>query len=224
MVSFSCDACQNVLTKPKVQNHFRSCRTRTVSCIDCSVVFDFRTVRSHSSCITEAEKHGPKKNRGTDCTQTYCGICTLSLHGAVHALQHYESKKHRANERRLKNIAKEKAAHTDRQNSTKEPSPPNKVEGGNGMKQDLVVNTTENTQRDCDKKSAGLKRAMKKVLKDAPKRTLKKKAFVKAIAELMGEKTPSDLAVKVEKKIIKSRRFILDNDRISLVAMEAGAL
>ena len=114
-----------------------------MSCIDCNVVFDFRTVRSHSCCITEAEKQGPKKNRGTE---------------------------------------------------------------------------------DCEKISAGLKWTMKKVLKDASKRKREMKAFVRAIAELIDEKTPSDLAVNVEKKISKSRRFILYKDRISVFAMEAGTL
>ncbi|PXF43719.1 hypothetical protein BWQ96_06549 [Gracilariopsis chorda] len=99
MVSFSCDACQNVFTKPKVERHLYNCPTSTVSCIDCGTVFDRHTIRAHTSCITEAEKYGPRR---TKSDSTFCVTCYLQLNGAVHAEQHYNSKKHRANIRKAK--------------------------------------------------------------------------------------------------------------------------
>lgn len=99
MVSFSCDDCQNVFTKPKVERHLYNCSTSTVSCIDCGTVFDRRTVRAHTSCIIEAEKYGPHR---TKSDSTFCVTCQLQLNGAVHAEQHYNSKKHRANLRKAK--------------------------------------------------------------------------------------------------------------------------
>jgi LYAR-type C2HC zinc finger len=106
MVSFICDLCQEVKTKPKALAHFSSCRSPTMSCIDCGITFTARTIGPHTSCMTEAFKYGPR-SANVD-SQTYCGTCALPLNGAVHALQHYESKKHRKNKRTAKhpNVSK----------------------------------------------------------------------------------------------------------------------
>lgn len=98
MVSFSCDECQSVYTRARIDIHFNSCHTHSVSCIDCGKVFNARSVRTHTSCISEAEKYGEKSN-----SNTYCTTCKLQLRGAVAAAQHYASKKHRAHQRRSVN-------------------------------------------------------------------------------------------------------------------------
>ncbi|CAK9217015.1 unnamed protein product [Sphagnum troendelagicum] len=60
MVWFQCESCGENLKKPKLQNHFRGCAARKLSCIDCGVVFDQQSVQAHTSCVTEEEKYGPK--------------------------------------------------------------------------------------------------------------------------------------------------------------------
>jgi len=69
MVTFSCDGCAEMLKKNQVDAHARRCRDcASVSCVDCSVSFWGDDYRSHTSCITEAERYektvykGPRKN------------------------------------------------------------------------------------------------------------------------------------------------------------------
>eukprot|EP00127_Corallochytrium_limacisporum_P001093 Clim_evm4s39 gene=Clim_evmTU4s39 len=75
MVSFYCDACQDTVKLPKVDNHVKRCRDCWVlTCIDCSTAFEGEAFREHKTCISEAEKYqkslykGPKgadaKNKG----------------------------------------------------------------------------------------------------------------------------------------------------------------
>ena len=65
MPSFVCDNCQDTIKKPKLDDHIKRCQS-TVSCIDCSTTFEGQSYRSHTSCISEAEKYqkglykGPK--------------------------------------------------------------------------------------------------------------------------------------------------------------------
>lgn len=211
-MSFSCDACQNVFTKPKVLRHFHNCRTHSVSCIDCCVVFNAQSVRGHSSCVTEAEKYGPK-GETTACTQTFCGICKLSLNGAVHALQHYESKKHRSTERKLK--VTEKAG--------------SKIEKVDASRTDVKLNTQQqetvavpavaagqNENVEKGKKSKGVKKAMKSILKKQPKLRLKRDRLVRAVSKILGKDSPSDLGAIVDKKALKSESFKIRNGRVSL--------
>ncbi|KAF9518661.1 hypothetical protein BS47DRAFT_223033 [Hydnum rufescens UP504] len=68
MVSFQCDACSDVVKKPKLEQHYGRCGA-PVSCIDCSKTFySPAEFKSHTSCISEAEKYeksvyqGPKSN------------------------------------------------------------------------------------------------------------------------------------------------------------------
>ncbi|GAA94200.1 uncharacterized protein L969DRAFT_16421 [Mixia osmundae IAM 14324] len=68
MVSFSCEGCGDVITKPKLKTHFPRCKA-PVTCIDCNKTFDSPAQFSpHTSCISEAEKYeksvykGPKKS------------------------------------------------------------------------------------------------------------------------------------------------------------------
>ncbi|KAL6519196.1 hypothetical protein OROGR_018516 [Orobanche gracilis] len=60
MVWFQCEDCGDNLKKPKLANHFRQCSAFKLSCIDCGQVFGQQDVESHTQCITESEKYGPK--------------------------------------------------------------------------------------------------------------------------------------------------------------------
>ncbi|KAL4979612.1 hypothetical protein BDW66DRAFT_126838 [Aspergillus desertorum] len=57
MVSFSCEACGDVLTKKKLDPHRNQCRGASFTCIDCMVHFQGTSYRSHTSCISEAQKY-----------------------------------------------------------------------------------------------------------------------------------------------------------------------
>ncbi|RUP17061.1 hypothetical protein BC936DRAFT_139474 [Jimgerdemannia flammicorona] len=56
MVSFQCDACCDVVKKPKLDQHRMRCWA-TFTCIDCSTTFQNQDYKSHTSCISEAEKY-----------------------------------------------------------------------------------------------------------------------------------------------------------------------
>ncbi|GET90428.1 hypothetical protein, conserved [Leishmania tarentolae] len=60
MVSFTCNYCQDVVKKPKVQSHANACGCDTFTCVDCMQVFDLGTVKGHTSCVTEEEKYQGK--------------------------------------------------------------------------------------------------------------------------------------------------------------------
>ncbi|KAG5490406.1 hypothetical protein JKF63_00526 [Porcisia hertigi] len=60
MVSFTCNYCQDVVKKPKVQSHAISCGGDTFTCVDCMHVFDLNTIKGHTSCVTEEEKYQGK--------------------------------------------------------------------------------------------------------------------------------------------------------------------
>lgn len=57
MVSFSCEACGDVLTKKKLDPHRNRCSGATFTCIDCMVHFPGTQYRSHTSCMTEDQKY-----------------------------------------------------------------------------------------------------------------------------------------------------------------------
>ncbi|KAI8930344.1 hypothetical protein BC831DRAFT_4206 [Entophlyctis helioformis] len=66
MVSFVCEVCQETIKKPKLDQHFNRCPYAQFSCVDCSTTFHGDEYRTHTSCISEAEKYektvykGPK--------------------------------------------------------------------------------------------------------------------------------------------------------------------
>ncbi|KAG5473806.1 hypothetical protein LSCM1_04436 [Leishmania martiniquensis] len=67
MVSFTCNYCQDVVKKPKVQSHASTCGCEAFTCVDCMHVFDLHTVKGHTSCVTEEEKYqGKWKQRMRD--------------------------------------------------------------------------------------------------------------------------------------------------------------
>ncbi|KAL2270922.1 hypothetical protein VTJ83DRAFT_293 [Remersonia thermophila] len=57
MVSFSCEACGDVLTKKKLDPHRNRCYGATFTCIDCMTYFPGTQYRAHTSCISEAQKY-----------------------------------------------------------------------------------------------------------------------------------------------------------------------
>ncbi|CAD6502232.1 BgTH12-02471 [Blumeria graminis f. sp. triticale] len=57
MVSFSCEACGDVLTKKKLDAHRNQCHGASYTCLDCMVHFSGFEYRAHTSCISEAQKY-----------------------------------------------------------------------------------------------------------------------------------------------------------------------
>ncbi|KAJ5729244.1 uncharacterized protein N7483_003752 [Penicillium malachiteum] len=57
MVSFSCEACGDVLTKKKLDPHRGQCRGASYTCIDCMVHFYGTEYRAHTSCMSEEQKY-----------------------------------------------------------------------------------------------------------------------------------------------------------------------
>jgi len=57
MVSFQCNACGDVCTKPKLDKHRGQCQS-SFDCIDCGKRFDVPAdYKGHTTCISEAEKY-----------------------------------------------------------------------------------------------------------------------------------------------------------------------
>ncbi|KAF4553923.1 Hypothetical protein D9617_5g067980 [Elsinoe fawcettii] len=57
MVSFQCEGCGDVLTKGKLDKHRNQCRRAQFTCIDCMTTFHNSDYKSHTSCISEAQKY-----------------------------------------------------------------------------------------------------------------------------------------------------------------------
>ncbi|KAL7461983.1 hypothetical protein ACHAXS_002393 [Conticribra weissflogii] len=65
MVFFCCDGCGETLKKNQVDGHAAKCRDcYAVSCVDCSVSFPGDDYRTHTSCISEAERYEKTVYRG----------------------------------------------------------------------------------------------------------------------------------------------------------------
>lgn len=144
MVWFQCEDCGENLKKPKLPNHFRICSAFKLSCIDCGKVFDQHSVQSHTQCISEAEKYGPKdQGKASHITQPkpnkgkqqpevdvnvglsshppwFCSLCNTNTTSKQTLLLHADGKKHRA---------KARAFHAA-QNQTKQTEEPNPKENG----------------------------------------------------------------------------------------------
>ncbi|PIM98552.1 Cell growth-regulating nucleolar protein [Handroanthus impetiginosus] len=124
MVWFQCEDCGDNLKKPKLPNHFRVCSAYKLSCIDCGQVFGQQDVESHTQCITEAEKYGPKgQGKASNGTNTkpknhskqkpevdinvglsdrppwLCSLCNTKATSKQTLLLHADGKKHRAKAR-----------------------------------------------------------------------------------------------------------------------------
>ncbi|KLT45677.1 hypothetical protein CC85DRAFT_325402 [Cutaneotrichosporon oleaginosum] len=63
MVSFQCDGCADTVKKPQLDKHRQRCWA-SFTCLDCSTTFQNQEYKSHTSCISEAEKYQGKLYRG----------------------------------------------------------------------------------------------------------------------------------------------------------------
>ncbi|ONH97660.1 hypothetical protein PRUPE_7G204300 [Prunus persica] len=150
MVWFQCEDCGDNLKKPKLPGHFRSCSARKLSCIDCGEMFGQESVQSHTQCITEAEKYGPKGqgkalNGGgakpnKDSKQQpdfditvglskrfpwFCSLCNTKATSEQTLLLHAEGKKHRARARAI-HAAKQQPEQPEESALDTKPTPENK--------------------------------------------------------------------------------------------------
>lgn len=57
MVSFSCEVCNDTVIKKKLDQHRQRCYDAYFTCIDCSTTFSGTDYKSHTQCISEAEKY-----------------------------------------------------------------------------------------------------------------------------------------------------------------------
>lgn len=207
MVSFSCDECQDVFTRAHVDRHFGNCRTRAVSCIDCGVTFDARSVRGHTACITEAEKY-EGRGRGTRGNRnSFCATCNLAIPGAVAAEQHYASKKHRAQTRRVAAEERKRKEEEEKKGQKDEVTDEQKKETPSLTRQEPLAAVPGSPREKADGKKVRVKGVMKKVLRKAPKRRLREQALVKAVSIALGDSAPLDVAAEVKRVACKSRRF-----------------
>ncbi|PWA81708.1 zinc ion binding protein [Artemisia annua] len=158
MVWFQCEDCGDNLKKPKLPNHFRSCSATKLSCIDCGQMFGQQTVQSHTQCISETEKYGPKglnkPSNGTPGKPNsaakpkpevdinvglsqrppwFCSLCNTSATSQQTLLSHADGKKHRA---------KARAFHASNQppKEAEEPTPNTEVKSESVQNNDLPVN------------------------------------------------------------------------------------
>ncbi|KAK0225471.1 hypothetical protein IW262DRAFT_1491095 [Armillaria fumosa] len=68
MVSFHCNGCDDVVTKPKLMAHWNRCYAQ-VDCLDCSKTFNNPgEFKSHTSCVSEAEKYEKSVYKGPKTT------------------------------------------------------------------------------------------------------------------------------------------------------------
>lgn len=49
--------CQDTVKKPKLDQHRGRCRGAYFTCLDCNKTFDGAEYRSHTSCVSEAERY-----------------------------------------------------------------------------------------------------------------------------------------------------------------------
>ncbi|GEQ71571.1 hypothetical protein JCM33374_g5256 [Metschnikowia sp. JCM 33374] len=69
MVSFSCEVCNDTMTKKKLDQHRQRCYDAYFTCIDCSVTFVGTDYRNHTQCISEAEKYEKSLYKGKPSKQ-----------------------------------------------------------------------------------------------------------------------------------------------------------
>ncbi|GJQ12598.1 hypothetical protein GpartN1_g4389.t1 [Galdieria partita] len=228
MVSFCCDQCQEVVKKPKIEKHFFTCRTHSVSCVDCGKTFDRASVSSHISCITEKEKYEKQQvskelsqQRLEGDTNFYCRTCSVAFNSVLQGEQHYQSKRHiSAAKRRLANEnvtnGSDNVTVQKEDNHLQDTIVTNDKATG-GTENHLKSSRTNGTSSDkkqtktFSEKKAGLKRAIKKLVRSNGIRysSLLKKLEKQGFSVL-------DLERRVLKRIEKSRQLFMDGKRVKL--------
>jgi len=229
MVSFCCDQCQEVVKKPKIEKHFFTCRTRSVSCVDCGKTFDRAGAASHISCITEKEKYEkqqvpkPFSQRLEGDTDTYCKTCNVAFNSALQGEQHYQSKRHAsAVKRRLEN-ENASGASTNNATAQTENNGVQETMKSNGhaiSERNKKQNSSNNEEKSCDRIQAKQSSRQKKIgLKKAIKKHVASKGIRlhSLLKKLQKEGFSSDdLEKRVREKVKKSRKLYMDGKRIKL--------
>jgi cell growth-regulating nucleolar protein len=86
MVSFVCDVCQDVVKKPKLENHKARCPQATFTCIDCNTHFEGDSYKTHTQCISEQQKYMGKLwpgNKKSKQNSSKGNVTTGSTHAAA---------------------------------------------------------------------------------------------------------------------------------------------
>lgn len=130
------------------------------------------------------------------------------------ALQHYESKKHRAASRKAKAALKPAVVEDVEKKEAVEDSVDN--EQANVFEADEGAEGNGGVQGKKPR-MLRLKRAMKKALLAAPKRRLRHAALVEVIAQAFGNDVPVDLAKRITRKAERSDKFKVRKSTIALV-------
>ncbi|KAM5473416.1 hypothetical protein MauCBS54593_002211 [Microsporum audouinii] len=89
MVSFQCEGCGDVLTKKKLDPHRGQCRGASFSCLDCMVHFQGTEYRSHTSCMTEAQKYQGALYKEKPAKNTKKKAVTIAEDAVVKSLNPY---------------------------------------------------------------------------------------------------------------------------------------
>ncbi|KAI8965827.1 hypothetical protein F5Y11DRAFT_257908 [Daldinia sp. FL1419] len=94
MVSFSCEACGDVLTKKKLDPHRNRCYDASFTCIDCMVHFYGTEYRAHSSCMSEEQKYQgalykPKRQKA-NAVESHGQTETMAHNAYVEDVTEYE--------------------------------------------------------------------------------------------------------------------------------------
>jgi len=224
MVFFSCDGCGDILKKNQVDGHASRCRRcDSVSCVDCSVSFWGDDYRSHTSCISEAERYEkklakPKKRNPQEDWMLLIENC--ASHAPSH-LRHYISTMSS-----LDNIPrKEKQFVNFASNSLQLRGSNKKIvdEIWNFLKQErekciaekqkqaqqvkekvVVSDTIQDASTDYDKSTSSIidvkkvNKITKKTLKKAPNKSM----LMKELRKLVGKKLGLPKSAKKQLKII----------------------
>jgi len=67
MVCFICDGCGETVKRSKIDEHAQRCNScYSVSCVDCHISFYGDDYRSHTTCVSEAERYEKSMYRGND--------------------------------------------------------------------------------------------------------------------------------------------------------------
>ena len=279
MVFFLCDGCNETLKKNKVDAHAAKCRECwSVSCVDCSQSFPGDEYRSHTSCISEAERyektiyrgtrklddsgtgHRQQQHKGKKLTPQEAWQQTIEIAAesapssikshmdqlatldnvprkekqfrnfTVNSLRlrgHNAEKikdeiwKHlskvREDEKQKKDEAQKKQQ-SAKQDTKKEESKPTSISDDDKSSNDAKEEESSSSMPS----EKEVTKAVKKILKKAPNKSLKFKALRKTVQKTLVIKTKSDSAKKEWKKLLKqcvdanSKKLVVDGKIVSL--------